>query len=148
MRPLGGVLIGIIGDRFGRRAALTFSVDGDGGARLSWWACCRAMQTLGVAAPILLTLLRMIQGLSVGGECTTSIVFMVEHAPPGRRGLIGAIAVCGATAASCWARRPARVMAALLSPDALDDWGWRMPFLLGLLVGMAGYLPAPRASRT
>ncbi len=51
---------------------------------------------LGVAAPVVLTLLRMIQGLSVGGEYTTSIVFMVEHAPPGRRGLIGAMGGCGA----------------------------------------------------
>ena len=92
MRPVGGALIGHIGDRLGRRAALTFSV------------AAMAMPTflvgvlpgyhvLGVAAPILLTLLRMIQGLSVGGEYTTSIVFMVEHAKPGSRGLIGAVAM-------------------------------------------------------
>ena len=83
MRPVGGALIGYIGDRFGRRAALTFSVAAMA-IRPSWWASCRAT-TLGVAAPILLTLLRMIQGLSVGGEYTTSIVFLVEHARPDQR---------------------------------------------------------------
>jgi MFS family permease len=84
MRPVGGALIGYIGDRFGRRTALTFSV-----AAMAiptfLVGVLPGYQTLGVAAPILLTLLRMIQGLSVGGEYTTSIVFMVEHARPGRR---------------------------------------------------------------
>ena len=96
--------------------------------------------TLGVAAPILLTLLRMIQGLSVGGECTTSFIFMIENASPRRRGLIGAIAVSGNTAGMLLGSGAGAVMATLLSPDALHDWGWRVPFLFGLLVGMAGYL--------
>ena len=107
MRPVGGALIGYIGDRFGRRAALTFSV-----AAMAMptflVGVLPGYQTLGVAAPILLTLLRMIQGLSVGGEYTTSIVFMVEHAPPGRRGLIGAMAGCGAVGGILRVRRPAR----------------------------------------
>ena len=95
MRPLGGALFGHIGDRFGRPAALTFSV------------AAMAMPTfligvlpgyavLGFAAPVLLTLLRMIQGLSVGGEYTTSIVFLVERARPERRGVVGAVADLGA----------------------------------------------------
>ena len=88
---------------------------------------------------MLLTLLRMIQGLSVGGEYTTSIVFLVERAPPGRRGLLGAIALSAApSSASCWARRRAPLLAALMPAEALDAWGWRIPFLLGLLVGFAG----------
>ena len=78
MRPVGGALIGYIGDRLGRRAALTFSV-----AAMAiptfLVGVLPGYQTLGIAAPILLTLLRMIQGLSVGGEYTTSIVFMVEQ---------------------------------------------------------------------
>ncbi len=85
MRPVGGALIGHIGDKFGRRAALTFSV-----AAMAiptfLVGVLPGYEVLGIAAPILLTLLRMIQGLSVGGEYTTSIVFMVERAPPGRRG--------------------------------------------------------------
>ena len=95
MRPVGGALIGHIGDRYGRRAALTFSVAAMAIPTFLVGAL-PGYQVLGMAAPILLTLLRMIQGLSVGGEYTTSIVFMVERAPPGRRGFIGAMAGCGA----------------------------------------------------
>src|SRR4051812_26819356 len=95
MRPVGGALIGYIGDRFGRRAALTFSVAAMAIPTFLVGAL-PGYQVMGMAAPIVLTLLRMIQGLSVGGEYTTSIVFMVERAPPGRRGIIGAMAGCGA----------------------------------------------------
>src|SRR5260370_8817185 len=106
MRPVGGALIGYVGDRFGRRTALTFSV-----AAMAiptfLVGVLPGYQTLGVAAPILLTLLRMIQGLSVGGEYTTSIVFMVEQARPDRRGLIGATAGCGAVAGILSAPAPA-----------------------------------------
>jgi MFS transporter, MHS family, proline/betaine transporter len=112
MRPVGGALIGHIGDRLGRRAALTFSV-----AAMAiptfLIGLLPGYASIGLAAPIALTVLRMVQGLSVGGEYTSSMVFLVEHAPPGRRGLMPA--------------------------ETLNDWGWRIPFLLGLLVGIAGY---------
>ena len=94
MRPVGGALVGHIGDRFGRRAALTFSV-----AAMAiptfLIGLLPGYATLGLAAPIALTLLRMVQGLSVGGEYTSSMVFLVEQAPEGRRGLMGALAACG-----------------------------------------------------
>ena len=88
MRPLGGIVVGHIGDRLGRRAALTFSI---AAMALPTFlvGLLPGYETLGMAAPILLTLLRMIQGLSVGGEATTSMIFLVEQAPPGRRGLVG-----------------------------------------------------------
>jgi MHS family proline/betaine transporter-like MFS transporter len=95
MRPVGGVVVGHIGDRFGRRAALTFSV-----AAMAiptfLIGLLPGYATLGLMAPIALTLLRMMQGLSVGGEYTSSMVFLVEHAPDGRRGLMGALAASGA----------------------------------------------------
>src|SRR5215475_12211976 len=95
MRPLGGALIGHIGDRFGRGAALTFSV-----AAMAiptfLIGLLPGYATLGLLAPVALTLLRMLQGLSVGGEYTSSMVFLVEHAPDGRRGLMGALASSGA----------------------------------------------------
>ena len=97
MRPLGGAVTGHIGDRFGRRAALTFSV-----AAMAiptfLIGLLPGYGTLGLLAPIALTLLRMAQGLSVGGEYTSSMVFLVEQAPDGRRGLMGALTGCGATA--------------------------------------------------
>ncbi|MDP2375652.1 MFS transporter [Reyranella sp.] len=139
MRPVGGALIGHIGDKFGRRAALTFSVAAMAIPTFLVGAL-PGYEVLGVAAPILLTLLRMIQGLSVGGEYTTSIVFMVERAPPGRRGIIGAMACCGAVGGILLGSASGALLAETMSPEALEAWGWRIPFLVGLLVGLAGFL--------
>jgi MHS family proline/betaine transporter-like MFS transporter len=138
MRPVGGVAIGHIGDRFGRRAALTFSV-----AAMAiptfLIGLLPGYATLGLLAPIALTLLRMVQGLSVGGEYTSSMVFLVEHAPDGRRGLMGALASCGACGGILLGSAIGAGFAASMSDATLDAWGWRIPFLLGLVVGIAGY---------
>jgi MFS transporter, MHS family, proline/betaine transporter len=138
MRPVGGALIGYIGDRFGRRTALTFSV-----AAMAiptfLVGVLPGYQTLGVAAPILLTLLRMIQGLSVGGEYTTSIIFMVEHARPDQRGVVGAMAGCGAVGGILAGSATGAVLAAAMPSEMLEAWGWRIPFLIGLVVGLAGF---------
>jgi MHS family proline/betaine transporter-like MFS transporter len=138
MRPVGGAVIGHIGDRLGRRAALTFSV-----AAMAiptfLVGVLPGYQMLGLAAPILLTLLRMIQGLSVGGEYTTSIVFMVEHARPGQRGLIAAVGCCGAVGGILAGSATGAALASLMSEANLESWGWRIPFVLGLVVGLAGF---------
>ena len=138
MRPVGGALIGYIGDRLGRRAALTFSV-ASMAIPTFLVGVLPGYQTLGLAAPILLTLLRMVQGLSVGGEYTTSIVFMIEHAKPGSRGLIGAVGCCGAVGGILAGSATGAVLASLMSEAALESWGWRIPFVLGLAVGLAGF---------
>jgi MHS family proline/betaine transporter-like MFS transporter len=139
MRPLGGILTGVIGDRYGRRTALTFSVSAMA-VPTFLVGVLPGYATLGIAAPILLTLLRMIQGLSVGGECTTAFTFMIERAPAGRRGLHGAIATCGITAGTLLGSGTGALMTALVPDDALQAWGWRVPFMAGLLAGVAGYL--------
>jgi len=96
MRPLGGALVGHIGDKLGRRAALTFSV-----AAMAIPTFVIGLlpgyTTLGLLAPAALTLLRIVQGLSVGREYTSSMVFLVERAPDGRRGFMGALTACGAS---------------------------------------------------
>jgi MHS family proline/betaine transporter-like MFS transporter len=139
MRPVGGALIGHIGDRFGRRAALTFSVVAMA-IPTFLIGLLPGYATVGLAAPVALTLLRMVQGLSVGGEYTSSMVFLVEHAPERRRGLMGALASCGATAGILLGSAVGAGFAATMSSAALEAWGWRIPFLLGLVVGIAGYL--------
>ncbi len=139
MRPVGGALIGHIGDRFGRRAALTFSVVAMA-IPTFLIGLLPGYATIGLAAPVALTLLRMVQGLSVGGEYTSSMVFLVEHAPERRRGLMGALASCGATAGILLGSAVGAGFAATMSSAALEAWGWRIPFLLGLVVGIAGYL--------
>jgi MHS family proline/betaine transporter-like MFS transporter len=139
MRPVGGALIGHIGDRFGRRAALTISVVAMA-IPTFLIGLLPGYATIGLAAPVALTLLRMVQGLSVGGEYTSSMVFLVEHAPERRRGLMGALASCGATAGILLGSAVGAGFAATMSSAALEAWGWRIPFLLGLVVGIAGYL--------
>jgi MHS family proline/betaine transporter-like MFS transporter len=137
MRPIGGAVIGAIGDRLGRRAALTFSV-----AAMAIPTFLVGVlpdyQTLGIAAPILLTLLRMVQGLSVGGEYTTSIIFIIEQSPPNRRGLVGALGCCGAIGGILLGSATGALLASAMSEQPLESWGWRLPFLLGLVVGIAG----------
>ena len=138
MRPIGGALLGHIGDRFGRRVAL------------SWSVAAMAVPTfligilpgydmLGLAAPILLTLLRMIQGLSVGGEYTTSIVFLVERASRRRRGLVGAVADLGALSGILLGSATGAVFESVISAEAMQGWGWRIPFLIGLALGIVGF---------
>ncbi|MFI4998547.1 MAG: MFS transporter [Reyranellales bacterium] len=139
MRPLGGALTGHIGDRFGRRTALTFSVTAMA-VPTFLVGVLPGYAVLGAAAPILLTLLRMIQGLSVGGEYTTAMIFLVEGAPAGRRGLLGAVAACGSCGGILLGSATGAVIAAFLPPDVVTNWAWRVPFLLGLLVGLVGYL--------
>ncbi|MGB8550705.1 MAG: MFS transporter [Xanthobacteraceae bacterium] len=138
MRPVGGALVGHIGDRLGRRAALTFSVTAMA-IPTFLIGLLPGYATLGLLAPIALTLLRIVQGLSVGGEYTSSIVFLVEQAPEKRRGLMGALAACAATTGILLGSAIGAAFAGSMSAAALASWGWRLPFLLGLLVGIAGY---------
>ena len=139
MRPLGGAVIGHIGDRFGRRAALTFSVVAMA-IPTFLIGLLPGYRTLSLLAPFALTLLRMVQGLSVGGEYTSSMVFLVEQAPDGRRGLMGALTACGAIAGILLGSAVGAAFAANLSAAALQAWGWRIPFLFGLVVGIGGYV--------
>ena len=139
VRPIGGVLVGHIGDRYGRRAALVFSVTAMAIATFLI-GLLPGYERLGVLAPLALTALRMVQGLSVGGECATSMLFLVEHAPPDRRGLMGALAAAAVTAGILLGSAIGAAFAAGLSETALASWGWRLPFLLGLVVGFGGYL--------
>src|SRR6516164_2314711 len=152
MRPIGGALIGHIGDRFGRRAALTFSVLAMA-VPTFLIGLLPGYATLGLVAPIALTVLRVVQGLSVGGEYTSSMVFLVERAPEGRRGLMGALAASGATCGILLGSAVGAGFAASMSEQALETWGWRVPFLFGLVVGNRRLLAAPsrsgnRAART
>jgi MHS family proline/betaine transporter-like MFS transporter len=138
MRPVGGALVGHIGDKFGRRAALTFSVMAMA-VPTFLVGVLPGYQILGVLAPIALTLLRMVQGLSVGGEYTTSVVFIIERAPPGRRGALGAIGACGALGGILLGSATGALLAATMPVEAMEQWGWRIPFVIGLFVGLAGY---------
>jgi len=137
-RPLGGIAIGYVGDRVGRSAALTVSIGGMIVATLGM-GLVPGQASIGVAAPILLTLLRILQGLAVGGESAIANVFMVENAPPGRRALASAINGAGYAVGIQLASLTALACASLLTPAELQEWGWRIPFWLSLIVATAGF---------
>jgi len=136
-RPLGAIVIGHVGDRAGRVAALTLSILGMVIATLGM-ALLPGHATLGVAAPIALTLLRLLQGIAVGGESAIANVFMVEQAPTGRRALSSAIGGVGYAIGIQLASLAALACAAALTPAELQAWGWRIPFWLSLLVALSG----------
>ena len=137
MRPIGGAIFGHVGDRIGRPAALTLSVAAMA-VPTFLIGVLPGYDVLGFAAPVLLTVLRMVQGLSVGGEYTTSIIFLVEHARPERRGVVGAVADLGAVSGILLGSATGAVLEWAMPAGAVDEWGWRIPFWIGLVVGVAG----------
>jgi MHS family proline/betaine transporter-like MFS transporter len=137
MRPVGGALFGWIGDRFGRKQALIGSVLAMAFPSFLIGVLPDA-RTIGLAAPILLVLLRMLQGVAVGGEYMASAVFLVEGAPPGRRGWLGSWGPFGASAGTLLGSAAGAIVNAALPPEAVLAWGWRIPFILGIGVALGG----------
>ncbi len=137
MRPLGGLIFGHLGDTIGRRRALAASVILMAVPTFLIGALPTYAQ-IGALAPVLLTGLRLLQGLSVGGEFTGSISFLVEHAPASRRGFAGSWTTFSANAGVLLGSGTGALITSDLSHDALYTWGWRVPFLLGIVVGAVG----------
>jgi len=134
-RPVGAALFGRVGDRIGRRPTLIMVLLLMSGAT-TLIGVLPTYATIGIAAPILLTLVRILQGLSAGGEFGGAVSVMTEFAPRGRRGLFGSwqsftVALGLLTGAGVVA-----TLATALSPGQLADWGWRVPFLLALPMGL------------
>ena len=138
-RPLGSIILGAVGDRHSRARALTISIVGMSIATVGM-GLLPGHASIGIAAPILLTGLRMLQGLAVSGEASIAGVFMIENAPQGRRALSAAIGGVGNGLGIQAGSVTALVVASLTTPDQLAAWGWRIPFLLSVVVGLAGFL--------
>jgi MFS family permease len=139
-RPLGGVLIGRLGDTKGRKTALVLTIFlmafGTVGLGL-----LPTYDKIGVWAPILLVLMRLIQGLAAGGEWGTSTAFMIEWAPQGRRGFFGSFQQVSTAGGTLLGSGIAAIMTSLLSSEAMLAWGWRVPFLLGaVLLAVGAYM--------
>ncbi|MEU3979353.1 MFS transporter [Streptomyces sp. NPDC026672] len=137
MRPVGGFVIGSIGDRRGRRWALTMTV-GMMGVTTTLIGVLPTYQQVGVLAPVLLVLMRCLQGFSAGGEWTGSSAFLLEHAPTRRRGLFGSVISATAAIATVAGSLVALALNSWLSDSALNAWGWRLPFLLAAPMGLIG----------
>ncbi|HEX8864218.1 MAG TPA: MFS transporter, partial [Lentzea sp.] len=130
MRPLGGWLLGRYADRHGRRAALTLSVTLMAFGSLII-ALTPSYATIGVAAPVLLVLARLLQGLSVGGEYATSATYLSEVASPAKRGFYSSFQYVTLTAGQLVALGVQIVLQQFLSKAEMSSWGWRIAFVIG-----------------
>ncbi|WP_406194560.1 MFS transporter [Streptomyces sp. NBC_01017] len=138
MRPVGGLVMGAIADRRGRRAALAVTILLMGGSSLLV-GLTPTYETAGVLAPVILVLARLLQGLSVGGEFAASTTFLVESAGPGRRGLFSSFQYVSTTAGQLVASGIATLLVDTLSDGQMNGWGWRVPFVLGAVLSLVGF---------
>ncbi|QKC91915.1 MFS transporter [Mesorhizobium sp. NZP2234] len=138
VRPFGAVVIGAYGDRRGRREALVVTI---GMMAFSTGAIglIPSYQTIGIAAPILLVICRIFQGFSAGGEWGGAAAFLVEYAPDNRRGFISSFQQAGTALGLLLATVTAASVSFFLDAEALQSWGWRIPFLLGFVLGPIGH---------
>lgn len=139
MRPVGAVIFGHIGDRLGRKRALTLSI-----VLMAIPSLCIGLlptyEQIGVTAGVLLVVLRMLQGVAVGGEFTGSIVYLAESAPPGRRGFFASWSLFGANGGILLGSLVGALLSFTLTDAQLHSWGWRLPFLAGVFVAIAGLI--------
>ncbi|MCK5778556.1 MAG: MFS transporter [Rhodospirillales bacterium] len=139
MRPLGAAVFGWFGDRYGRARTMQISV-----TMMAVPTLCLGLlptyEQVGVAAPILLILVRLIQGLSVGGEFSSSATYLVETAPAGKRGVVGSWANIGSMAGSLLGVGAAALTTNVFDAGTVSDWAWRLPFLAGAVIGTAAIL--------
>jgi len=134
-RVAGGTLFGHIGDRFGRRRALLLSALVMALATF-FVGCLPTFESIGVLAPVLFTIFRLLQGLSVGGEFTTSLSYTIENAPEHRRALQGSFTAMSATAGILLGSGTGNLLFSLFTAEQILDWAWRIPFLLSLPMGI------------
>ncbi|GAA4883313.1 MFS transporter [Serinicoccus chungangensis] len=138
VRPLGAVVAGHLGDRFGRKVVLVFTLVGMGGATAIIGLLPTYAQ-IGVAAPVLLILMRLLQGFSAGGEWGGAALMSVEHAPRGRRGLFGAYPQIGVPIGMILATLFMFGLSTFMTDEQFLTWGWRIPFLFSILLIGVGY---------
>jgi len=135
-RPIGGVLLGTYADRYGRKASLLLSI-----AMMTFGtlavACTPSFDQIGVLAPLLVIIARLVQGFSAGGEFGSSTAFLVEHMP-GRRGFVASWQFASQGISSLLGSGFGVLLSSTLTDTELQTWGWRIPFLFGVLIGPIG----------
>ena len=136
-RPIGAFVLGHWGDTHGRKNVLVLCMLLMG-ASTFLVALLPTYDSVGVIAPILLVALRLIQGFAVGGEISGASAMIVEHAPFGRRGYYASFTLQGVQAGQILAAAIILPLSALLSDAAFESWGWRIPFLVSVIVVFAG----------
>ena len=137
MRPLGGLLLGMYADRHGRKAALQI-IMGMMTVAIAMIAFAPTYAAIGIAAPMLIVLARLLQGFATGGEFAIATSFLVESAPAHRRGFFGSFQQVGLALAALGGALAGMFVTTGLTPEQVEAWGWRVPFLFGLLIGPVG----------
>lgn len=137
-RPLGAFLAGHLGDKYGRKPVLMWTLILMG-ISTALIGLLPTYATIGVAAPILLVLLRILQGISAGGEWGGAVLMAVEHAPRKRRGAFGAAPQIGVPLGLLLASGVMALMTVIAPGDQFLQWGWRVPFLLSVVLILVGY---------
>ncbi|MFM7604620.1 MAG: MFS transporter, partial [Prosthecobacter sp.] len=132
-RPLGGVVFGHYGDKLGRKSMLVTTLMMMGLATFAI-GLLPTYQQAGLIAPALLVLLRFVQGFGVGGEWGGAVLMAVEHGCAGQRGFLASWVQAGVPVGLLLATAVFRVMSSMLSQEAFMSWGWRVPFLIGILL--------------
>ena len=136
-RPIGGLIFGHIGDKVGRKKTLVATMLIMGGAT----ACMGLLPTygsIGIAAPILLIILRIAQGVAIGGEWGGAVLMAVEYAPPGKRGLYGSLPQVGLAIGLLLGTGVFAGLSAAMSDEAFTAWGWRVAFLISIVLVLLG----------
>jgi MFS transporter, MHS family, proline/betaine transporter len=147
MRPVGAIMIGAYGDRRGRKAALIVTV-GFMATATALTGLIPSYAVIGIWAPILLVLCRLVQGFSTGGEWGGAAAFLVEYAPPGRRGFIGSLQQFSVGLALIAATLSAALLNSVIDKQAMIDWGWRIPFIFGFVLAPVGLYLRTRVLET
>jgi MFS transporter, MHS family, proline/betaine transporter len=147
MRPVGGILLGIYADRRGRKASLLLII-GLMTLAIAMIGLAPTYAAIGVAAPALIVIARLLQGFSAGGEFASSTAFLIESAPPQRRGFYGSWQMVGQGLAVLTGALLGALITRALSPEAIESWGWRVPFLFGLVIGPLGLYIRRRLDET
>jgi metabolite-proton symporter len=137
-RPFGGIIAGHLGDRIGRKFVLVATLLAMG-ISTTFIGLVPSYHSIGLAAPVLLILLRVVQGLAVGGEWGGAALIAVEHAPPGKRGFYGSFPQMGLPAGLCLATAGMELASRLPESEFLE-WGWRVPFVFSAVLVVVGLL--------
>ncbi len=145
-RPFGGIVFGPLGDRIGRKPVLviTLMLVGVGTFLIG---VLPTYESVGIWAPIMLVVLRLVQGFGAGAEYGGAVILAVEHAPPGRRGLFGSFAAIGVNIGLLLATGVFAIVTQLPQEDFLS-WGWRIPFLLSMILIIVGFYIRSKVSET
>lgn len=139
VRPAGAIFFGYWGDRWGRRKALITSIIVMSLPTLLL-GFIPTYSSIGIAAPLLLSILRIIQSTAVSGELTSAAAFLVEHAAHSRRGLAGSLVMCSAFIGITFSSALAALITKFTSHQQLLAWGWRLPFIFGGIIGLIGLI--------